>query len=253
MKSHVACVLLLAACGAEIVDDHKTCVPGEDEPGMACDVEGQTCGYADDACTYSSRCEKGVWTQGTTQCAGDGGGGAGQGGATSQGAGGAGEPGPTGCPASAPTDPTICDDAGLVCTYGDSPGPLCRTVATCLGTQFEVAGPDPKACALESCPASAPSAGSECRLEWLTCGFDGGVLCSCTTCLGGPCGPPPPVWVCGSEPERGCPVSLPNAGTACGGLEGQECAYGNPCSGGQATRCHEATGAWEWVASPCPL
>lgn len=252
MRASFGCVLLLAACGAEIVDDHKTCVPGEDEPGMACEVEGQTCGFADDVCSYSSRCEGGVWSQGTTTCEGDGGGGAGAGGAP-QGAGGAGPPGPTGCPGAAPTDQTVCDSAGLVCTYGDEATPQCRTVATCLGTLFQVDTPEPFECDPASCPASAPVAGEECSPEQLTCGFEGGVLCSCTTCLGGPCGPPPPVWVCGAPPERGCPELLPNAGTACSGLEGQECSYGNPCSGGQATRCDEATGAWQWVALPCPV
>ncbi len=249
MRVHPWLLLLLVGCGADVIQDHKTCVVGEDEPGMPCDVEGQTCGFADGECSYSSTCENGQWSQGTTVCN--------QGGSNQGGQGQGGEPaGPSGCPLELPANDTTCLGLnGLVCTYGDSLTPQCRTVLTCTavptGEVWGVTPPDRDLCAGVGCPGAPPPSASECTVDGLTCGFEDGLLCTCTTCTGGPCGPPPPQWVCGS-PQAGCPDVLPNAGTSCAGAEGS-CDYGNPCAGGQATSCNPATGAWEWVSVPCPL
>jgi len=45
----------------------KVCTIGQDDPGMACSIEGQRCHYADGLCTYQGVCENGVWT-GETEC-----------------------------------------------------------------------------------------------------------------------------------------------------------------------------------------
>ncbi len=71
----------LGSCGDSDADRNKTCEVGEDEPGMPCDTEGQTCSYADAFCIYRSECRGGVWTKGTLTCAEGGGG---MGGAASQ-------------------------------------------------------------------------------------------------------------------------------------------------------------------------
>lgn len=186
---------------------------------------------------------------------GTGGGGAGGGGTTTTGTGGAGTGGggtggsPSGCPATLPASQSACADPELVCTYGDSPLPHCRNYAVCGAGAWNVtlAPPD---CDQPppDCPATPPSNGSVCSGEGATCSFGDGTICDCTTCTGGPCGPPPPVWACGA-PASGCPSSPPNAGTGCA-QEGQQCLYGNPCLSGVNAICKG--GAWTWETTACP-
>jgi len=240
--------LLVCACGSEVIDPSIVCELGVTEPGMPCDVEGQTCGFGDGDCSYQSVCENGKWSEGITNCndGGAGAGGAAQGGGGEGGEGNAG----SGCPQEAPAAGDPCAAVGL-CSYGDHPLARCRTTASCVNDEFlvEPAGsscePDP------TCPDVAPIAGAECTSDGSQCPFSGGNMCTCTTCSGGPCGPPPPHWVC-AGPTLGCPPQMPNSGVTCPDFNaGLLCSYGDACNGGQLAEC-EASGSWQWVYTMCP-
>lgn len=156
---------------------------------------------------------------------------------------------PVGCPPAPPAEGQVCPKPELVCSYGDSPFSQCRTSAVCLASGWTVFVPPPDCDFDPSCPPMVPPPQSICPSEGAHCAFPDGTQCACTTCLGGPCGPPPPVWVC-SSPAPGCPVPAPNAGAACS-QAGLACVYGDPCNGGLATSCDGISWSWESVA--CPL
>jgi hypothetical protein len=156
---------------------------------------------------------------------------------------------PSGCPADAPTGGPPCAEEGLLCTYGEEQRPECRITASCSGGTWIVSAPPCAVPGPGTCPTAPPPSNDVCPEDGAVCTYDDGAICECTTCLGGPCGPPPPVWICGA-PGPGCPTIAPNAGTACG-QEQQSCTYGNPCGiSGVIAVCQD--GAWIWDVPVCP-
>jgi len=167
----------------------------------------------------------------------------GSGGAGASGSGGAG--GYVRCPDTLPADNTACSIDELFCTYGSDLRPLCRDQARCSGGlwfTFEANCP-PQAC------GTKPTHGTVCSQEGQMCAYSGGPICVCSSCTGGPCMPPPPVWTC-SAPGMGCPDVMPNSGTACS-QAGLECRYGDPSFSGAALKCE--AGEWTAFSEPCPL
>lgn len=156
---------------------------------------------------------------------------------------------PVGCPPSLPSEGTACPSLELVCTYGESPFAQCRSSARCMQEGWVTSVPPPDCDFPDpSCPASVPVEPTVCSFEGTRCAYPDGTQCGCTSCAG-PCGPPPPYWVCGT-PAPGCPTPAPNAGTACG-TPGLQCLYGDPCVSGLSAKCEGA--AWIWQDVPCPL
>jgi hypothetical protein len=156
---------------------------------------------------------------------------------------------PSGCPVEAPTAAAACEKEALLCTYGEEPRPECRTSAICSGGTWIV---NPPLCAQPPpgiCPPAVPPNNEVCPSDGVVCTYADGTICGCTTCVAGPCMPPPPIWSCG-PPPAGCPTIAPNAGTACA-EEGQSCTYGNPCGlSGVVAFCTQ--GSWIWEIVPCP-
>ncbi len=180
----------------------------------------------------------------------DGGGGvAATTGSTGPGPTGAGGSAPSGCPVGLPAAGTSCPGLFLMCTYGASDFVSCRASASCLDDGWHIQLPPPNCEVVDpACPPEAPPPQSLCPSEGVKCAFAGGTQCLCTTCFGGPCGPPPPLWVCGT-PGAECPEVPPNAGAPCSS-EGLQCVYGDPCSTGVDARCEG--GAWVWEPGVCP-
>jgi hypothetical protein len=150
------------------------------------------------------------------------------------------------CPAEEPIG-QACDVPAVRCTYGDSVRPECRNDWTCLNGQWTTT----KSVCLEPamCPAAMPEGGSDCSPQGDVCTYDA-TICECNACSGGPC-MPFPVWSCHSPPGSGCPVIVPNDGSACDDPS-LVCTYGEPCGlSGATVQCTD--GAWLWVVIPCPL
>ncbi|MBL9020908.1 MAG: hypothetical protein JNL21_01860 [Myxococcales bacterium] len=155
---------------------------------------------------------------------------------------------PVGCAPTVPDAGAACPKLDLVCTYGDSPFVQCRSQAQCTSAGWSVIVPPPDCDFPDpSCPQT-PMHQAVCQVEGARCAYPDGTQCGCTSCPG-PCGPPPPFWVCGT-PEAGCPTTAPNAGVACS-TPGLQCVYGDPCVSGVATKCEG--GAWIWEQVGCPL
>lgn len=167
---------------------------------------------------------------------------------TSTGSGGA-EP----CPASPPMGGADCSPAGRTCEYGDDPRVYCREHFECGGFEqpnvwIEYPAPD---CPppMGDCPPE-PNVSGVCESDGLVCAYAGGAQCTCSSCLGGPCGEVP-YWTCVPGPAAGCPEKAPNTGQSCG-PEGLVCNYGS-CSGGTVAERHCEKGVWVDVPVPCPV
>lgn len=140
------------------------------------------------------------------------------------------------------------------CSWGDDPRPDCRTLATCLGDGTWSVVQPPASCSTPplpaACPAPPPTAGTECTDDTLSCWYDGGERCWCSSCKFGTqyptCQPiDPPLWACASPPE-GCPSVIPQAGTPCstpGATCGPDCELQVVCEGG----------TWKWHEGSCPI
>ena len=166
-----------------------------------------------------------------------------QGGSGGSGSGGAG--GYVRCPDTLPIDNTSCNIDELFCTYGSDLRPLCRNGAGCSGGLWFTFKPN---CPPQAC-ATPPTHGNVCSLEGQMCAYSGGPICTCSSCTGGPCMPPPPIWNC-SGLGMGCPDVMPNIGTACS-QAGLACRYGDPCFSGFELTCD--AGEWGAVDQVCPL
>ena len=154
------------------------------------------------------------------------------------------------CPVNLPANGDACAPDMLFCTYGESARPECRQQATCSNGKFVA---DNSACTESppgTCLAQPPMNGTDCTAEGAACPYPDGTICVCSSCPGGPC-MQFPKWQC-NAPAAGCPVVVPNAGTACS-MDGQTCTYGFPCGpSGMTTECK--MGAWTWQKDiTCPL
>ncbi len=147
------------------------------------------------------------------------------------------------CPAEAPTLGGACDVPGSVgqppCTYGAEPLAECREAFACADGLWAHAtgafGPCPASSA--GCPTE-PMDGADCTgAAGAPCSYPDGTICACGTFAG-------PIWSC-YTPSGGCPVLLPNAGTACG-MEGLNCSY-EGCN--LEVSC--MSGAWRWLHAAC--
>ncbi len=159
------------------------------------------------------------------------------------------------CAPPAASGPGMGSSARAHCSWGDDPRPQCRTLALCEkeGT-WSVTEPAPDCTKSPPLPAacgdSAPTPGTSCEGKPAECWFPDGMHCWCSECAGGSSYPvcqlaDPPEWAC-NTPIKGCPATLPQAGTACS-EEGQNC--GESCD--LAIRC--TGGFWVWQQDPCPI
>ena len=149
------------------------------------------------------------------------------------------------CPAAEPNGGECSAPTGFHCTYGEQVRPECRHEWTCGdgGTWITTKGVclSPPA---DHCQFTEPPSGV-CGQEGDVCVVGAATICQCSACFGGPCMAPPPVWQCSGPPATsGCPMVVPNDGSACTS-EGLECTYGNVCSAsGALARC--MSGLWVW-------
>ncbi|MEO5726175.1 MAG: hypothetical protein ABI134_15240 [Byssovorax sp.] len=157
------------------------------------------------------------------------------------------------CPAAEPAPGSSCAaPEGQRCTYGEQVRPECRKDFICSNggwftTKSVCLSPPADHCAFTEPPTGV------CGQEGDVCVVGAATICQCSSCLGGPCMPPPPQWQCSGPPTTpGCPAIVPNDGSACAS-EGLECTYGNVCSAsGALARCK--AGMWRWdTQMVCPL
>ena len=197
---------------------------------------------------------------------------AGESGGPSQGGTGAsgGGSGSTGgpCPAATPVNGTSCKEpyqsTGLEeseCSYGDDPRPGCRTTAKCEAGAWLVSVPKQfddgngaQDCATPplpaACPMPTPNQMSASSDATLSCWYDEGTRCWCSSCKLGTQFPicqtvDPPQWFC-ATPATGCPALMPQAGTPCG-APGASC--GPDCT--LPITCTD--GVWHWGQAQCPM
>lgn len=145
------------------------------------------------------------------------------------------------CPATEPSLGDPCNMENLVCSYGDSLTPHCRTYYECTeeaGQSIWMASalvdqqawpclPLPS----DYCPAEVPASGDACVIEapGIPCGYaEVSCLCSARTPTPGA----PGSWDCYGAPRNtACPATLPNIGEGCGEeQEGIQCNYSLVCA-----------------------
>jgi hypothetical protein len=149
------------------------------------------------------------------------------------------------CPETEPSGGQCNAPTGFRCTYGEQVRPECRHEWICgdggswLMTKGVCLSPPADHCAFTEPPSG------QCGQEGDVCVVGAATICQCSSCFGGPCSPPPPMWQCSGPPANpGCPAIVPNDGSACTS-EGAECTYGNVCSAsGALARCKG--GLWLW-------
>lgn len=156
---------------------------------------------------------------------------------------------PAGCPDEAPTAGEACVGQ-IECRYGASAHVACRDLLRCDSGSWVAIDVTLYGRCSESpegyCPSAPPQ--GECELSgnrrgWDTCAFDDGTLCTCQTCEDGLC------WRCDPPPDtEGCLPVAPNYGDSCED-QGVECAYGDPCMGGDRVICRQAT--WQPLLPAC--
>ncbi len=195
----------------------------------------------------------------------------GDGGAGSPGTGGSGTGGDSGggtgggsssaCPASPPGSGDACSiesGTGFVaadCSWGDDPRPTCRVTALCSNGAWSVNQP-PADCTTTparpaACPSSEAAATGACDDPTLSCWYDDGAICSCSSCQGGSEYPlcqtiDPPVWAC-TAPDTACPSPLPQAGATCDAPDTLDC--GPSCE----LPIHCQNGVWKYGQAMCPI
>jgi hypothetical protein len=150
------------------------------------------------------------------------------------------------CPDLEPGDGEACDPDRLICSYGDSPTPLCRRYYHCDAGRWALDRalecqklPD------DYCPA-APAQGKACVVEvpGLPCSFDDDVSCVCVGSLAAR--GQPGSWHCYGPPSnKACPATLPNIGEGCA-TNGVQCNYAaDGCSAPPNSTVYCFEGAWE--------
>ena len=160
------------------------------------------------------------------------------------------------CPEAEPMVGDPCSEPSLLCSYGDSPTPTCRSHYECTPTGWIL---DPRMSSYPCnepapgyCPAEPPPPGTECtpishlapcvyadvscsclsRFHWATQGVDS--------------------WLCFGPPrDAQCPRLLPNIGEGCS-TPGVQCSYLEDCDfpPNSTVFCH--SGAWEEGYRPPP-
>jgi hypothetical protein len=144
--------------------------------------------------------------------------------------------GATPCPPVEPTQSTFCAPSGLDCEYGASTNPDCNALWECVAGKWQdksvgVVCPPPGA----TCPSPSSIVPLQSCTDALLMCADGAGTCVCTN---SPYGMPMsggPVWWC-LKPGVGCPVPIPQLGTACDADAALVCDYG-ACSGGVSLSC----------------
>ena len=160
---------------------------------------------------------------------GSGAGGGGAGGSGRTGTSGSGGATISPCPEQPPADASPCTQEGLTCSWGDDVrGDMCRTLASCRSTHWQVTPPGSAACpALQDRGACSADTSGICTLN-TTCTRSDGIVCHCVDCRPNValCSSGPPSWYCPmAQTAAGCPpTNEPNFGTACE-VDGAVCNY----------------------------
>ncbi|HEY1534302.1 MAG TPA: Hint domain-containing protein [Polyangiaceae bacterium] len=172
------------------------------------------------------------------------------------------------CPVAPPVNGAPCKEPytsteldASQCSYGDDPRPGCRTNAICDTGAWAVSTPKQfddgsgaQDCATPplpaACPMPPPSQTSACSDATLSCWYDEGTRCWCSSCKLGTQFPvcqtvDPPQWYC-ATPAAGCPALMPQAGTPCS-TPGASC--GPDCT--LLITCTDSV--WHWERGNCPI
>jgi hypothetical protein len=151
------------------------------------------------------------------------------------------------CPEKEPALGGACDEAGLQCSYGDSPTPRCRHYYVCDAATW-TADERPSNFTCETAPncPSAPTTGSACVLEvpGEPCP-NGNLWCFCEAGIDAQIGDTG-TWACFGPPMNpACPASLPNLGEGCE-EQAVECKYAvNGCTAAPYSTVFCRNGVWE--------
>jgi len=152
------------------------------------------------------------------------------------------------CPESEPSVAEACTDPGIVCGYGDSVTPTCRTYYECAGTTWRL---DPRGERYPCdepppgfCPPDPPPHNTSCTPVpgRAPCVY-AGVTCGCVS--GMHWATFGEQWLCYGPPsDPTCPETLPNIGEGCA-TQGVQCSYIEDCDLPPYSTVFCRNGAWE--------
>lgn len=165
---------------------------------------------------------------------------------------------PPRCPEAEPTVGDPCSEPDLVCGYGDSASPTCRSYFQCAATGWIL---DPRTSSYRCdepptgyCPAEPPPNGTACTpIPYRAPCVYADVSCRCVN--GQHWATHNDGWLCYGPPrDPQCPQALPNIGEGCS-TPGVQCSYWEDCEFPPYSTVFCYSGAWEEAdrGAPCEL